>query len=117
MTNAEFYEMQKVRKTEMDDAIIKSQCELDDKGVLYSASGVNYDFRPYWVNVETSDFGRVIYHWFGCVDKKQARETARYLLQHGFYSATIFSAHGPIPTFYAPELEKYFDCEFDYYIG
>lgn len=113
MTNKEFYEVRKNREKELQEELLKVQCDGEDKGYIY-AGRLDFNYSEFWFQIETfTAAGRIYPHCFACKTLADLKEAIRWILEGtAFNEATAFVKGGSYVTF---RRAATLDREFKYY--
>ncbi|MCD8013282.1 MAG: hypothetical protein LUG99_08920 [Lachnospiraceae bacterium] len=113
MTNQEFYEMREKREKELQEELLRVQCDGEDKGYIY-AGRLDFDYSEFWFQVETyTAAGRIYPHYFACKTLGDLKDAIRWILAGTtFGEVTAFVKGGSYATFRSLDA---LDREFRYY--
>ncbi|MCD7955293.1 MAG: hypothetical protein LUG93_05990 [Lachnospiraceae bacterium] len=91
MTNKEAYEMREKREKELQEELLRVQCDGEDKGYIY-AGRLDFDYSEFWFQIETfTAEGRIYPHYFACKTLADLKEAIRWILKDtAFGEATAY---------------------------
>lgn len=94
-----FWEMRRKHQEEMQEELIRVQCEGEDKGYI-CAGRLDFEFSNYWFRIETESYSQIHGHVFACKTLKDLKEAIAWIVNDTkFYEVTAFVKDSAYVTF------------------